>query len=239
MILLRMQRFIQKIGWWITLTRQELIQRAYAENPFITNQDLVCEVLTHEILMRKLKGGEGLSQGRLSTDFNLSRGPVKQALEKMAKDHYLERDSVGSFFVSKPDVHLSADVFSFKKLLDLLATSQAIFAITRDGLEQLHEQLTQLNDAYRRRDFVAFCHYDILFHLLIAQIAGNFMVVETYSRYRNLFQFISVSLESDMDERVFRRLLYQHQNIFNILKCRKSDAVQSAIDAHYASLILT
>ena len=65
------------------------------------------------------------------------------------------------------------------------------------------------------------------------------MVVETYSRYRNLFQFVSVSLESDMDERVFRRLLYQHQNIFNILKCRKTEAVQSAIDAHYASLILT
>ena len=222
----------------MTLTRQELIDRAYRENPFITNQDLVCEVLTHEILMRKLKGGEGLSQGKLSTDFNLSRGPVKQALEKMAKEHYLQRDSAGSFYVNKPDVHLSADVFSFKKLLDLLATNQAINAITRDGMEELHKQLMEMNDAYRRRDFVAFCHYDILFHLLVAQVAGNFMVVETYSRYRNLFQFISVSLESDMDERVFRRLLYQHQNIFNILKNRKTESVQSVIDAHYASLIL-
>ena len=122
----------------MTLTRQELIDRAYRENPFITNQDLVCEVLTHEILMRKLKSGEGLSQGKLSADFNLSRGPVKQALEKMAKEHYLQRDSAGSFYVNKPDVHLSADVFSFKKLLDLLATNQAIYAITRDGMEELH-----------------------------------------------------------------------------------------------------
>ncbi len=222
----------------MTLTRQELIDRAYGENPFITNQDLVCEVLTHEILMRKLKGGESLSQGKLSTDFNLSRGPVKQALEKMAKEHYLQRDAAGSFYVNKPDVHLSADVFSFKKLLDLLATSQAIYAITRDGMEELHKQLMEMNEAYRRRDFVAFCHYDILFHLLIAQVAGNFMVSETYSRYRNLFQFISVSLESDMDERVFRRLLYQHQNIFNVLKNRKTESVQPVIDAHYASLIL-
>lgn len=222
----------------MTLTRQELIDRAYGENPFITNQDLVCEVLTHEILMRKLKGGESLSQGKLSTDFNLSRGPVKQALEKMAKEHYLQRDAAGSFYVNKPDVHLSADVLSFKKLLDLLATSQAIYAITRDGMEELHKQLMEMNEAYRRRDFVAFCHYDILFHLLIAQVAGNFMVSETYSRYRNLFQFISVSLESDMDERVFRRLLYQHQNIFNVLKNRKTESVQPVIDAHYASLIL-
>lgn len=220
------------------LTRQELIDRAYQENPFITNQDLVCEVLTHEILMRKLKGGESLSQGKLSTDFNLSRGPVKQALEKMAKEHYLQRDAAGSFYVNKPDVHLSADVFSFKKLLDLLATTQAIYAVTRDGLEALYQHLTEMTEAYRQRDYVAFCHYDILFHLLVAQLAGNFMVVETYSRYRNLFQFISVSLESDMDERVFRRLLHQHQNIFNLLKNRKTESVQSVIDAHYASLIL-
>lgn len=220
------------------MTRQELIERAYRQNPFITNQDLVCEVLTYEILMRRLKGGENLSQGKLSTDFNLSRGPVKQALEKMAREHYLIRDASGSFSVNKPDVHLSADVFSFKKLLDLLATNQAIYAITRDGMEELHKQLLELNEAYRRRDFVAFCHYDILFHLSIAQVGGNFLVAETYTRYRNLFQFISVSMEDDMDERVFRRLLYQHQNIFSILKNRKTEAVQSAIDAHYASLIL-
>lgn len=220
------------------MTRQELIHRAYEENPFITNQDLVCEVLTQELLMRQLKGGETLSQGKLSTDFNLSRGPVKQALEKMAREHYLERDAAGSFLVNKPDVHLSADVFSFKKQLDLLSTTQAIYAITRDGMEELHQHLTEMTEAYRRRDYVAFCHYDILFHLLIARVAGNFMVMETYSRYRNLFQFISVSLESDMDERVFRRLLYQHQNIFNILKNRKTESVQSVIDAHYASLIL-
>lgn len=220
------------------MTRQELIDRAYQQNPFITNQDLVCEVLTHEILMRRLKGGETLSQGKLSTDFELSRGPVKQALEKMAKERYLVRDSAGSFSVNKPDVHLSADVFSFKKLLDLLATNQAIYAITRDGMEELHKQLTEMNEAYRRRDFVAFCHYDILFHLIIAQVGNNFLVTETYARYRNFFQFISVSMEDDMDERVFRRLLYQHQSIFNILKSRKTEAVQSAIDAHYASLIL-
>ena len=188
--------------------------------------------------MRKLKGGENLSQGKLSADFELSRGPVKQALEKMAKEHYLVRDAAGSFSVNKPDVHLSADVFSFKKLLDLLATNQAIYAITRDKMEELYQQLSALNEAYRQRDFVSFCHHDIFFHLLIAQAAGNFMVVETYSRYRNLFQFISVSLEDDMDERVFRRLLYQHQNIFNILKNRKTESVQAAIDAHYASLIL-
>ena len=37
--------------------------------------------------MRKLKGGESLSQGKLSADFNLSRGPVKQALEKLSLIH--------------------------------------------------------------------------------------------------------------------------------------------------------
>ena len=85
---------------------------------------------------------------------------------------------------------------------------------------------------------MAFCYYDILFPLLVAEASGNFMAVETYSRYRDLFQFVSVSLEDDMDDRVFRRLVHQHQNIFNSLKNRQTEAVQSAIDAHYASLIL-
>ena len=65
------------------MTRSELIKSISKENPFISNQDLICKVLISEILTMKLKCGDHLSQNKLSTDFNLSRGPVKLALEKM------------------------------------------------------------------------------------------------------------------------------------------------------------
>lgn len=218
------------------MTRKSLISTISVENPFISNQDLVSKVLISEILSRTLKCGDHLSQNKLSTEFNLSRGPIKQALEKLERIGYLTHDEAGSFYVNNPGLRFRANILSFKRQLDLLAVNQAVYDISKEQLELLHKNLNSMISAYQKKEFVEFCHCDLRFHQVIVESAHNVPLKETYAHYQNLFLFTSLS--SEMDDRIFRRLLHQHQKIFNALSKRQSEALQSAIDAHYSTLTL-
>ncbi len=218
------------------MTISTLIKSTSENNPFISNQDLVCDVIISEILSRSLKCGDHLSQSKLSTEFNLSRGPIKQALEKLESAGYLIRDEAGSFYVNKPDLRFSANVYSFKRQLDLLAANQAVYDISEEQLKALHQHLLRMIDAFQRKDFTDFCRCDNDFHMTIVEASLNSLLKESYLHYQNIFHFMSVCCE--IDERLFKRLLYQHQKIFISLKNRQRDALQTAIDAHYSSLIL-
>lgn len=218
------------------MTRSTLIKSISENNPFITNQDLVCDVIISELLSRTLKCGDHISQSKLSTDFNLSRGPIKQALEKLEAIGYLMRDEAGSFYVNKPDIGFHSNVYSFKRQLDLLAANQAVYDITEEKLKVVYNHLVGMNDSFQKKDFTTFCQCDINFHLAIVDSSHNTLLKDCYSHYQNLFHFMSVC--SQLDERLLQRLLFQHQKIFTALKNRQIDALNNAIDAHYSSLVL-
>lgn len=202
----------------------------------MSNQDLVCEVIISDILSRSLKCGDHLSQSKLSSEFNLSRGPIKQALEKLEAAGYVRRDEAGSFYVNRPDLTFSANVYSFKRQLDLLAANQAIYDISEEQIKTLHQHLRSMAEAFQKKDFTAFCRYDNDFHMAIVVASNNCFLRETYEHYKNIFHFMSICCE--IDQRLFKRLLYQHQKIYICLKNRQREALQTAIDAHYSSLIL-
>ncbi len=218
------------------MTRKELIKSIKGDYPFISNQDLICKVIIAEILSMKLKCGDHISQNKLSVEFNLSRGPVKQALTRLEDYGYLAHDEAGAFYVNKPDIHFSANVISFKRQLDLLAANQALFDISKDNLERLQECYASMAKAFHEKTFVEFCHWDLKFHQIIVDASQNIFLKETYIRYQDLFLFMSLCCEQD--ERLFGRLLYQHRKIFISLKNRQNEALQEAINAHYSSLIL-
>ena len=218
------------------MTRSELIKSISKENPFISNQDLICKVLISEILTMKLKCGDHLSQNKLSTDFNLSRGPVKLALEKMESHGYLAHDETGAFYVTKPGIRFAANIHSFKRQLDLLAANQALYDISKDRIELLHECYVSMTKSFNEKNFIRFCHCDLKFHQTIVDASQNTFLKATYTRYQNLFLFMSICCEED--DRLFGRVLHQHQKIYIALKNRQSEALQDAVNAHYSSLIL-
>lgn len=218
------------------MTRKLLIKTISEENPFISNQDLVCKVLVSEILSRTIKCGDHLSQNKLSTDFCLSRGPIKQALEKLESIGYLTHDESNSFYVNTPDLHFRSNIHSFKRQMDILAVNQAVYDISKEQLELLHKTLNGMISAYQKKEFVEFCHSDLKFHMLIVDSTLNTPLKETYTRYYDLFLYTIISTE--MDERILKRLLHQHQKIFFALSKRSSESLQPAVDAHYSTLTL-
>ncbi len=218
------------------MTRKELIAQIQSDSPFISNQELVYEVVLSDLLSHTIKGGEKISQGKLGSEFNLSRGPIKIALERLEKEGFLVKNEDGSFFVRDADPYFMGNIYTFKRQLDLLATSQAIYDISKEKLELLHQNVQQMCDALHAHDYLKFQECDMEFHLIIVDVAHNPLLKETYQRYQNLFRFVAFS--NTVDEHLLKRLLHQHQRIYLAIKSRNPEAVVAAVDAHYSSLML-
>ncbi len=218
------------------MTRKELIAKIQSDSPFISNQELVYEVVLSDLLSHTLKGGEKISQGKLGSEFNLSRGPIKIALERLEKEGFLVRNEDGSFFVREADPYFMGNIYTFKRQLDLLATSQAIYDISKEKLDLLHKNVADMCEALQSHDYLRFQECDMEFHLIIVDVAHNPLLKETYQRYQNLFRFVALS--NTVDEHLLRRLLHQHQRIYMAIKSRNPETAQAAVDAHYSSLML-
>ncbi len=220
----------------MAVTRKELIAQIKSDNPFITNQELVYEVVLPDLLSGTLKGGDKISQGKLGSEFNLSRGPIKIALERLEKEGFLVKNEEGSFFVRSIDPYFMGNIFTFKRQLDLLATSQAIHDITPEKLDGIHQNIKEMKEALQSGDFLKFSECDMEFHLIIVGVAHNPLLKETYQRYQNIFRFASIS--NMLDEHLLKRLLHQHQRIYIAIKNQNAEAAKAAVDDHYSSLML-
>lgn len=218
------------------VTRKELIAQIQTDSPFITNQELVYEVVLSDLLSHTLKGGDKISQGKLGSEFNLSRGPIKIALERLEKEGFLVKNEEGSFFVRSADPYFMGNIYTFKRQLDLLATSQAIYDITPEKLDCVHQNIKEMSEALQAGDFLKFCECDMEFHLIIVGVAHNSLLKETYQRYQNIFHFVAIS--NTVEEHLLKRLLHQHQRIYMAIKNRNAEAAKAAVDAHYSSLML-
>ncbi len=218
------------------MLRKDLIAQIQSDTPFISNQELVYEVVLSDILSRRFEPGDKISQGKLGSEFNLSRGPIKMALERLEKEGFLVRNEEGSFFVRSADPYFMGNVYAFKRQLDLFATCQAVYDISKESLDLLHENVKEMNESLQEKDFLKFCECDTQFHLKIVDVAHNPLLKETYQRYQNIFRFVAIS--NSINENLLKRLLHQHHQIYKAIKNRSSDAAKTAVDAHYSSIML-
>lgn len=218
------------------MMRKDLIAQIQSDTPFISNQELVYEVVLSDLLSRRFKPGDKISQGKLGSEFNLSRGPIKMALERLEKEGFLVKNEEGSFFVRSAEPYFMGNVYAFKRQLDLFATCQAVYDISKEALDFLYQNIQEMNNSLQNRDFLKFCDCDMQFHLAIVDVTHNPLLKETYHRYQNIFHFVSIS--NTIDENLLKRLLHQHYQIYKAIKNRNSEAAKNAVDAHYSSIKL-
>ena len=132
-----------------------------------------------EILRQRLRPGGKLAAEHLATMLQVSRTPVRQALERLTKEGFVTRVPARGYFVAEIAVDEVRDLYDVRAALELHAC-RSTFArgITPEGLEAI----TAADDAYQRllrdREVVARAEADQQFHMVLAGLAGNAVLVK-------------------------------------------------------------
>lgn len=74
---------------------RQTLKRIENEHPFYNNTDLAYECILDRILSGDLKPGDKLLQENLSKNLDMSRTPIRDALIRLERENYLEKNGTG------------------------------------------------------------------------------------------------------------------------------------------------
>jgi len=132
------------------------------------------------IVERRLPPGAKLPEQQLSDLFGASRSKVRGVLSKLARDHYLDLVPNRGAFVARPSPQQAREVFAARRLLEAHMVREVArrCSSTSGGLSLLKSHLEREAEAHRRQDHRAAVRLSGEFHLLLAGLAGNAVLLE-------------------------------------------------------------
>lgn len=200
------------------------------------NRDYIYEILKQNILEFKLLPGDSISENDLSTLFNLSRTPIREAFIKLSEDGLLNIYPQKGSFISYIDLDSINESLFIRKSLEISILKEAILIFSPENIKELKRiigfQKTLLSTQASPCELF---DIDNKFHQTIFEACGK----------KNVWKFISnVSLDftrlrflSSTEKVVIKKIISQHEAILKIIETKNFDAVTELINNHMSNFL--
>ena len=186
--------------------------------------------LREEILANRLPAGTELQETALAGQLGVSRGPVREAIGRLAAEGLVVvRPRRGAVVreLSKDDF---LEAYQVREALEVMAARLAAYRLREDGLARL-EQLTASMEQHAEREEVdAFFEANAAFHASLVEAAGNRRLRELYAQLlgqMNRYRRRSLALRGTL-----RQSVAEHRAILDALASRDPDRAAELMAAH-------
>lgn len=136
-------------------------------------RDAVAESLRRSLLEGRFRPGEDLSDAAIAAQFQVSRGPVREAMLIMAEEGLLTHTQNRGFSVLNFTVDDLTQIERVRVPLESLALAIARERITPRDLDRLAGLKDELARAFDRGDHHVCVRSEIDFHSAIWELSGN------------------------------------------------------------------
>lgn len=102
--------------------------------------------LRKEILSGRLTSEKRINEVHLAKKLNVSRGPVREAIQKIEKEGLIIRDARNKLFVYKPTVEDLVNIYQCRMALESLAAELAAINITQSNIDMLSSILQETEE---------------------------------------------------------------------------------------------
>jgi len=189
--------------------------------------------LEYDILSGKYKPGESLKEAKLSSEFGVSRTPVREAIRKLELEGLVEYvPNRGAIVkgISDQDVK---DIYTIRMLIEGLAARWATERITRDELNRL-EEILQLEELYtKKNDLGQLIRCDNSFHETIFQASKSIPLMNTLSSFHHFVmkaRAVSFSTPGRAAE-----VLKEHRAIMEAIMAGDADKAETLTTEHVSN----
>ncbi|GAB2190786.1 GntR family transcriptional regulator [Sessilibacter sp. MAH2] len=152
-------------------------ENATTENTLASN---ITRTLRDAIVCGDLAPGSKLSEPKLSKEYNISRGPLREAMRRLESMKLVKYVPHGGARVITLDLPQVIEIYHIREALEGKAAALAAKNITDEGIENLkrllkiaEEHMAATGGAYIQADA------DIDFHYRVIQASNNQMLIHT------------------------------------------------------------
>ena len=159
--------------------------------------------LAHELRVQIITGaltpGTHLVEDTLAETFDVSRGPVRDALRQLETEGLLESRRRG-VFVKGLTAHDIDELYSLRQTLETMALRLAVARGRDADWTRAAECLEQLRRSADRADARAFAEVDLDFHSQFYLVSGHRRLADVWEQYRPTFAvMLGVTTAQDRD----------------------------------------
>jgi DNA-binding GntR family transcriptional regulator len=194
-------------------------------------RDRVRSELEQLIIYGVLTPGEHLREEVLAERLQVSRQPVREALQMLARSHFVELRSGRGAFVHAPTRREVGEVFHLRALLEAESARLAARRVDAETLRALAETCTAgfaALDGDTGDDKRELVGLNRRFHQLITDAAGNQVLAETLAGLQLRIDWYLASVIIDRAPASWP----QHQDIYEALAARDADRAAALMAEH-------
>ncbi|MBU3559006.1 GntR family transcriptional regulator [Polynucleobacter sp. Nonnen-W13] len=192
----------------------------------------VAERLRAQIFSHELAPGSWLDEQSLAAAFGISRTPMREAIKVLASEGLVISKMNKGSYVTEVDRRDLEQIFTVLSLLEGQAAKETAIKATEAELTQLDDLHHRLEKAAADRDIEQFFEFNVKFHELIQEIAGNKWmngVIDDLRKVLKLQRRDSLS----RGDRLLSSLL-EHREILQAILKRDPIAAEMAMRNHLA-----
>src|SRR4029077_11362500 len=203
-------------------------QTAKLEN--LTLWQRVHDHLRQEILDNRLPPGSELNEVALSRSLGVSRGPVREALGRLASEGLVTIRPRRGAVVTALSTQEFLAAYQVREALETLAIRLAVPRIGPDDLVRLQALVDEMVVLADSSDVEAFFRANAAFHATFVEVSGNAMLQDAMSRLlgqMGRYQMRSVALRGSL-----RRSTMEHKAILRAVRAGDADKAERLLGEH-------
>jgi len=191
---------------------------------------MVYKSLRLDIVSGKLPGGTRITETAVADSLNVSRTPVREALQKLSQERLLILIPKAGYMVEDLSDNEIQDLFTTRMEIEQIAIQKAIEYITVEELKILDDNLEQTKLSIKTGENFKITELDIQFHSIIYKAARSktlFAVCKNLSdltiKYRHGLNLVP---------NLWNELYQQHIRIYQALISKDKEMAAQAIALH-------
>ncbi len=152
----------------------------------------VYDLLFNRLVTRKIKAEDRLIEENLAKEFNISRTPIRAALNRLNKDGLIELIPRKGGSVRKLGTKDVDEVYELRQVLEGLAICLSGSKLTEKELNKLKKLLKQSKICLSKDSTAQLAKLDSEFHRIIINYCGNKRLIEFLESLYNFVQIFRV-----------------------------------------------
>jgi DNA-binding GntR family transcriptional regulator len=203
------------------------------EGPALDGRTLwerVHDHLRDEILSGRLTPGTELSEVALAESLGVSRGPVREALGRLATEGLVTIRPRRGAVVRALSSDEFIEAYQVREALETMAVRLAVPQLTAEDLSALERAIDEMVDFGNTGDVLRFFEANTAFHLVFFDAAGNRMLADLYRQLRaqiDRHRLRSLELRGDV-----QRSIAEHRAILRAAKAGDVERTVHLVSEH-------
>lgn len=208
----------------------KVVQKNLEINQNKTLKDSLHEALKETIVLGDIPAGTRINEKELSESLNISRTPIRHALEKLEEQQLVERIHGSGVIVTGINKKDAVEIFDIRKSLDTLASIKAAKNMTEEDFFELENLLLEANRLYENNEIDKLTENFREFNQYIykkSDMKRLTSIILDLKEYTDYFRVISIFSEERVEP-----ALKGHWEILKMMKDRDWQHLEETVHNH-------